>query len=441
MFKPFEINGVRFKNRILRSSIGGRTSYYDGTVSSAWKNFEKRFAANGVGGIVSATITVDERRWSPLEYPKISDDRFVAPLRDAIQQVQAYDCRYILQIGDPGAHTQTSLFAQSEDGRSASDTFDLLYGYRDRSTAMSRAEIAESISHFARAAARVRAAGCDGLEITASKGYLIHQFLNPATNRRDDEYGGSTENRFRFLREVVTAVRREIGADFLFGVRLSAIDCNHLPINVRWPPSFPLKSWLYGNGLPETLYFARELESLGVDYLHVSRGFGFINPKEVPGRFPAEEARIFFNSNRHLGTKAWLRAALVNAIPLPLLSAICGIGWKKENGESADWASHFRSALKIPVIANGGMQDRDAIEGALRDGKCDLVSMARPLLANPDLLDLFRRGERLPARPCTQCNRCAVATTVFPLGCYDRTRFASQDEMEAQILAWSATHD
>ena len=78
LFEPFAIRGVEFKYRIVRSSIGGRTSFYDGQVSPAWARFEKRFAEAGVSALISATVSVDERRWSPLEYPKISHDRFIA---------------------------------------------------------------------------------------------------------------------------------------------------------------------------------------------------------------------------------------------------------------------------------------------------------------------------------------------------------------------------
>ena len=77
------------------------------------------------------------------------------------------------------------------------------------------------------------------------------------------------------------------------------------------------------------------------------------------------------------------------------------------------------------------------IDAALESGKCDLIAMARPLLANPDLLSIFRKGINAPERPCTHCNRCAIATAVLPLGCYDRSRFDSQEAMEAQILWWS----
>ena len=220
IFEPFQIKNLHFKHRILRSSIGGRTSFYDGTVSSAFKNFEKRFAQHDVAGIISATISVNDERTSPMEYPKLSDDRYIKPLADAIKAVQAYDCRYIVQIGDTGGATHTSLFAQASDAKSSSTLFDLFYGYQNLHKAMTIEEIEMTITNFAEAARRVRAAGADGLEITASKGYVIHQFLNPGINRRTDKYGGTVDKRFTLLEEIILAVRKKVGDDFPIGIRL-----------------------------------------------------------------------------------------------------------------------------------------------------------------------------------------------------------------------------
>lgn len=437
LFEPFEIHGVEFKNRLVRSSIGGRTSFYDGRVSPAWARFEKRFAEAGVAALISPTITVDERRWSPLEYPKISHDRFIAPLRNGIRAVQALGCRYIVQIGDAGSHTQMGLFPQSEDHKTASAGFDLVFGYGNRTLAMSADEIAQVVRNFAAGAARARAAGADGVEIAAHKGYLIQQFLNPATNRRRDAYGGSLENRFRLLHEIVEAVRRAVGEDYLLGVRLAAEDRNSLPVNVRWPPVWPPRHFFRGNGFVETLFFGRELAQLGVDYLHITRGFGFPNPFESPGRWPVDEFRLYANATRHLSAKAQARAVLLNALPRPLAAAIFGLGWRFDAESNADAAARFKAEVGLPVIGNGGFSRRSQIESALSAGKCDLVAMARPLLADPTLVRRFAEGVEGSERPCTHCNRCSVGTAIWPLGCYDRSRFASQDEMEQQVLWWS----
>ncbi|MEA2550837.1 MAG: hypothetical protein QOE25_606 [Actinomycetota bacterium] len=436
MFEPLTINGVTFPNRLVRSSIGGRLAFYDGRVNPAWGHFERRFAEGGIGAIISATITVDDRRWSPIEYPKISDDRFIGPIAEGVAAVKALGVRYIMQIGDPGYHTQASLLPEASDSLSASDGFDLLFGYRSFRRELTTTEIAGIVENFANAAVRVREAGCDGLEVTASKGYLIHQFLNPATNLRNDAYGGSVTRRFRFLEEVVTAIRRAVGPDFLFGVRMSARDFNYLPLNIRWPVARPLRQWWFGNDIPQTLLYGKRLRELGVDYLHISNGFGFINPKENPGAFPLEELRMFFSSVRHLSVKARVRSGVLNTIPLALLRRLAAVGWQVEPGANLDDAATFRREVGLPVIANGGFQEQSLIQQAL--GSVDLVSMARPLLANPDLPNRFRDGLEGPERPCTFCNRCTLRTTVAPLGCYDQSRFDSQEEMEAQIRAWSS---
>lgn len=438
IFTPFDINGVTFKNRLIRSSIGGRTAYYDGTINDSWMTFESRFARNGIGAIISATLTVDHERWSPLEYPSLSHRRYIAPLARRIRRLQTkYDCRYLIQIGDPGYHTQTSLVTEKADGLSSSGGFDFLYGYTNTRMPMSLAQIKQSIRNFADAAERVRDTGCDGLELTASKGYLIQQFLNPAINRRKDAYGGPLENRARLLGEVIGAIRDRLGdrPGFVFGVRLSARDYSRRPwlALARFGPSLIPSAFFGGNELEHTLEIGGWLKTLGIHYLHITNGFGFINPMENPGKFPTEAVRSFCDSTRHLSRKAALRAFLLNSLSaLPgtagLLNGLLNIGWRQPYPPrdpqnmvtNLDDARIFKEKLGLPVIVNGGFQQRDQVEQALRT--CDFVSMARPLLANPNLPKLFARG-RKPSAPCTFCNRCAVLATIVPLGCYDLERF------------------
>jgi 2,4-dienoyl-CoA reductase (NADPH2) len=146
---------------------------------------------------------------------------------------------------------------------------------------------------------------------------------------------------------------------------------------------------------------------------------------------------LFANSARHLSPKARVRAALLNLIPAPVAKAILGIGWRYVPAANAGFAQAFRQRVKLPVIANGGFQDKEVIEDTLEAGACDLIAIGRPLLANPNLLELFRKGMK-PERPCSWCSLCCSRTAVLPLGCYDSRRFASQGEMEEQILRWSA---
>jgi 2,4-dienoyl-CoA reductase-like NADH-dependent reductase (Old Yellow Enzyme family) len=330
-----------------------------------------------------------------------------------------------------------SVLPKIEDSKTASTLFDFVFGYTNHTTAMTVEEISKTIQNFADAARRAREAGCDGVEITAHKGYLIHQFLNPGINRRTDSYGGSIENRFRLLREIVVAVREAVGSDYLVGVRMAAVDFNYLPINLRLPVVFPLRHYFIGNTLTETLGYGRELAKLGVGYLHITSGFGFIHPGESTGSWPADQYRLYANAVRHLSAKANFRAMLLNIVPRPALTAILGFGWRYQPTPNAEYARAFKQATGLPVIANGGFQLKDELDSALQSGACDLIAMARPLLANPDLLDLYRKGINKPERPCSHCNRCSVATAILPLGCYDQSRFDSQNAMLSQIDWWS----
>src|SRR5579862_3877531 len=150
--QPFEIRSgsavYRFKNRIVRSSLGGRMAYYDGTPNNAFKNFEYHFAKNGVAAIISATISVNPHRHSPLEYPQIDNDKFIGPFKDAVKAVLEHDCLYIMQIGDCGYHCQTSLFSNPAESQTSSGGFDFLYGFRNFHTAMSRWDIDNEVELF-----------------------------------------------------------------------------------------------------------------------------------------------------------------------------------------------------------------------------------------------------------------------------------------------------
>ncbi len=443
IFSSYRINNVEFKNRILRSSVGGRMSTYDGTVTDVWKNFEKRFADGGVGGIISTTFHVNKDRVSPLQYPSLADDRFVPYLKKFIAGIKRDrpDCRYIVQIGDPGYTTYMSLFSEPQDAKSSSSGFDFGFGYNNTRTTMSHAEIEKAIGDFADAAGRVRAAGADGLEVTATKGYLIHQFLNPGINRRTDDWGGNADNRFRLLQKIVEAVRARVGSDYLFGIRLSAADYNHSPLLLsllRFPSILLSKERWIGNDMTQMLDYAKRLRALNVDYLHVVAGYGFPNPRDVPGPFPFDEIKIFFNSTRHLSFKAAARATVVNALPNGFGRWLVNLGWNYGSGVNLASAARFKEETGLPIIANGGFQERDLIQSALSSKQCDFVSMARALIANPELPNLFKAGESIPpGKCCSHCNRCVGRTVSSPLGCYDRKRFISQKEMQEKIMEWN----
>jgi hypothetical protein len=228
IFEPFQIKNLYFKNRIVRSSIGGRTSYYDGTVTSAFKNFEKRFAENDVAAIITATISVDEKRASPMEYPSLSHDRFIKPLREAAKAVQQYDCRYIIQIGDTGGHTHTSLFAQPEDAKSSSVHLDALYGYHSLTQAMTIEEIEKTIAEFGERPTGVTRSLAEAIADAAPGARVVKAFnTTGANNMLNPRYGAQNADMFicgddATAKATVAGLSRDIGFDVVDAGPLSA---------------------------------------------------------------------------------------------------------------------------------------------------------------------------------------------------------------------------
>ena len=217
---------------------------------------------------------------------------------------------------------------------------------RRKPRALATAEVEQTIASFAACAALAREAGYDGVEIMGSEGYLISQFTALRTNKRSDQYGGSLENRLRFPLEIVRATRARVGADFLILFRMSALDLVEGGLNAE-----------------ETLQLARALEAAGVDVLDTGIGW--------------HEARV--------PTIAYMvpRAA-----------------WR-------DATARIKSAVSIPVMATNRINTPELAEELLRQGVADLVSLARPLLADAAFALKAAQGRADEINTCIACNQAA----------------------------------
>ncbi|RPI08399.1 MAG: NADH:flavin oxidoreductase, partial [Acidobacteriales bacterium] len=179
------------------------------------------------------------------------------------------------------------------------------------------------------------------------------------------------------------------------------------------------------------------LEQAGVDALHVSTGSSFPHPRNPAGDFPVEDALTTFPSLIPSG-----RNELFNYLTLRALSTgrLYQMLWAKARGDKIEGINlsdtkAVKKAVNIPVICTGGFQTASVIEEAISGGSCDAVSIARPLVANNDLVKIFERGADRPEKPCTYCNKCLVNVLQNPLGCYEESRFDSREEMLAEIMS------
>lgn len=429
IFQPLTFKNLTVKNRIFRSNIAGRLDNYDGSGNQARINWEAKFAKGGVGAIMSSFVPVQLRGRIMPNYATIDSDDRIPFWRKVGEAVHQYDCKYILQLSHGGRQRDIPGI-EYPLGLSSTDKADPLHGFECQR--MTTADIRETVGAFAEGARRAREAGLDGVELHGANGYLITQFLSSAINDRTDEYGGPLENRARFVIEIVKAIRAKVGSDFHLQMKISATEYNNALLFLKLEKP--------GNVVSDSIQVCQWLVQAGVDSLHVSTGSSFPHPRNPAGAdFPVDvlagtyEQLVSSGENTfrnfllfrgdvtgQLFKKQWLDAGVpadqIEGLNLPDTRAI-------------------KQAVSVPVLCTGGFQTASVIRDAITRGDCDGVSIARPLVANNDLVNQFAAGRDRAERPCTYCNKCLIHVVEHPIGCYEDSRFNSREEMLAEIMS------
>lgn len=427
LFEPLKFRNLTIKNRVCRSNISGRFDNYDGSGSQARINWELKFARGGVGAIISSFVPVHIRGRILPNYATIDRDERIPFWRKLGEQVHEYDCKYILQLSHSGR--QQDVGGVENLGRkalSSTSRTESLHGFECQ--AMTHAEIAAAVQQFADGARRAREAGLDGVELHGANGYLITQFLSSGINDREDEYGGSLENRARFLLEIVRAIRKEAGNDFHLQVKISAVDFNNAVLFWEKP----------GNTLEDSVQVCKWVEEAGADAIHVSTGSLFPHPRNPPGDLPLDVTSRTYDTMISSGMYA-LRNFLL--FRYRLTQALFLWLWNRTKGDvvegvSIDDAREIKKHVSVPVLCTGGFQTASFIRKMINGGYCDGVTIARSLIANNDLVKQFAQGKDRPDKPCTYCNKCLVNVLENPLGCYELSRFdGDYDKMMREIMS------
>jgi 2,4-dienoyl-CoA reductase (NADPH2) len=369
LLSPGRLGTMEIRNRIVMAPMGSNLAEADGQVGEQITRYYEARARGGVGLIIMGVGAVGHPAGACIpNQVAISDDRFLPGLRQFTARMHAHGAKVAIQLQHAGkVATQDigagrPLWVPSPLEPKAGDLFqDLTPDEIQRVTsylwrpgaklafhAMTHDDIRALVELFAAAAERARRAGFDGVEIHAAHGYLISSFLSPATNKRDDEYGGGLENRARLLLEVIAAVRTRVGREYPVWCRLDATE-------------FRTE---HGIRFEDALRTAELAAAAGLDAIHVSA-------------YGDPTSGVAF-------TEA------------PLVHKPCGF---------VGFASQMKRHLSVPVIAVGRIEPADA-EKLIEGGDADFVAMARKLLADPELPNKLRDGRADDVRPCVYCYTC-----------------------------------
>jgi 2,4-dienoyl-CoA reductase (NADPH2) len=388
-------------------------------------NFDERFARGGVAAIISSHVPITPSARVLPNYVMIDRDERIPFWKAVGEHIRSQGgCKYILQLSHSGR--QQDIGGVENIGRlpgGATDRPDYFNGLRSR--AMSEAEIGQVVELFAAAAERVARAELDGIELHSANGYLFTQFLSSAINDRKDRYGGSLENRARFLMDVIEAIQKRVGRNLPLIVKVTGHD-HHNAAGI-WPRPD-------GNDIDDAIQIARWVEAAGVHAIHISTGNMFPHPLNPAGPMAVDVGRRTYQNliasgrwtfRNFLGFRyfGWFVRWLWSR-KQPFWRADGTLDPDKLEGLAAADAKAIRAKVKSPVLVTGGFQTAHGIGRVLRDGACDAVTLARSVLANPNLpRDLEEGWDGPKPPPCTYCNRCLLHVVEHPLGCYDESRY------------------
>lgn len=310
---------LELKSRLVFPPMGTHTANSDGTVSArTLEHYTKICSGSDIGlAVVEHCYVALSGRAYPNQI-SLADDSAMAGIACLAGRMKATGTKAFLQINHCGSRADVQ--GTGIQPMSASSDITVSGRISSRSREMTQDDIHEMSCRFAAAAMRVKKAGFDGVEIHAAHSYLMNQFYSPITNHRTDEYGGSRENRLRFLCETVSLTRAAVGEDFPISVRLGA--CDYMD-----------------GGITEDdgVFAAKKLEQLGVDMLSVTGGLcGFIVPQLLQNRAYFEEL-----------------------------------------------TRKIKNSVSIPVVCTGGVTEPQVADSILRDGSADLIGVGRTVFKNP----------------------------------------------------------
>jgi 2,4-dienoyl-CoA reductase-like NADH-dependent reductase (Old Yellow Enzyme family) len=383
VFEPFQMAGITFPNRIIRSATYEGMSETNGMPTEQLEKKYTALAQGGVGGIITGFIGVNEQGRAGSNISMLYSKEHIKAYQKITQKMHELSTPIIAQLNHCGGQTK------KEDTGMPVIAPSRISDYKAKE--MTRTEILEVIDAFVQGVKNAKEAGFDGVQIHLAHGYLLSEFVSPRMNKRTDEWGGNTENRFRIVKTIFENARKEVG---------------NFPIIAKINGHETLKN---GLSIGESVKIAKLLEEVGCNGIEVSNGTIKAGLATMRGNVPW---KMIVAQNDQLNKMPQFVKNIIGLVaektyPQPQPKSLYNL----------DAATAIKKAVSIPVIVVGGITNLEDIDTIINQNNSDLVSMCRPLILEPDLVNKFKTGLQTQSK-CIQCNFCIIGIEKAPLRCY-----------------------
>ena len=351
LFQPAKIGKTELKNRFIRSAVWMKGTTPDSRLNEFMIHTYRDLARGGSGLIITGYAHISQDEQPNPNMIGIYDDSFIEELREFTQMIHSNGSKVALQIAYGGSQSYHPD-AQRMNILAPSPVKNRATGLIPKEASVE--EIQEIVKKFGAAARRAKEAGFDAVQIHGAHGYLLSSFLTPYYNRRSDEYNGDIHNRARIIYEVYEEVRNQVGEEFPIMIKLNFDDFMDPGEGLVFEDAFEV---------------FKKLDSMGIDAFEVSA------------------------TNQSSGKD--------------LAPARTGISSPDKQSYFRNATSKIAEAVKAPVILIGGNRSMDLMEEILNETEIEFVSLGRPLLAEADLINKWKKDRRYNPK-CVSCNQCRI---------------------------------
>lgn len=363
LFEPIQIKTMRVRNRTVRSATYEGMGNIDGAPSERLARLYNTLAEGEIGLLITSATLIERFKiplpeGDDLAYPTfIDNDQMIAPWKPIVADVKSRGAAIAMQVVHPGRQ-ENPILREGEPPIAPSAVEEKAFGTMPRE--MSVDEIKQMVEQFAQVCRRVKAAGFDAVQLHGGHGYLLSNFISPYTNRRTDEYGGSTARRAKIIVDIVRRARELVGEGYPILIKMNCDD---------FVPDGLTKE--------EAARVAQVIADGGIDCIEVTAGI--------------------YETREQMSRK--------------------GINKEEKEAYLRPYAEALRQAVGIPLILVGGIRTPTLAEKILSDGVADMVSICRPLIREPQLIRRWKE-DNLAKATCISCNQCSDNVFSRPMRCY-----------------------